>query len=533
MASQKLPKRLASLIHNLEDIVRPSGDFNLQEYVEGLKSSDLQVACKRLALLYSLFLDICAETDLPNVLNKIINSVKESFNIERAFLALRSGSGLSIMARYNIDLSKDVNTWPLSTTMIRRVLQEGICIRTTDAKSDKDYANVPSVDAYNIRSVMCCPIGSLPEPIGLIYVDNREKVKAFTWDDLLFLDLLSHYASLAIIYTKERLRLTEEKEQANARFFAFCKDMIDENDLIGTSAKMVSLYARAMKAAASDVAVLLQGETGTGKEVMAKLIHAHSFRNDKPFVIVNVRALSGTLLESELFGHEKGAFTGADKQRIGRFEQADGGTIFLDEVQDIPYEVQSKLLRFIEEHSFERVGCNKTIKANVRIISASNKGLEECIKQGVFREDLFYRLNIVTLNIPPLRERTEDIRPLANYFLLKINSAKTFSDEALSYMENYDWPGNIRELKNCIEGIDVIADASIVNKKDLPERIRTGLNLDRGTIGIEPLSVIVKRVEKEHIRKALELTNGNCEEAIKILKMARSVFFNRKKLYDL
>jgi Nif-specific regulatory protein len=533
MLSDKHSMRADSLLRQLDDKVRPSGVFDLQKYTDSLRSSELPTACKRLALLYDLCLDIYAEMDLQGIYNKILSAVRTTFTLERAFIAITSGQRLIIKADHGIDLSDDPQDWPVSKTMLNRVLQEGICIRTTDAKHDTTYNKAQSVDLHNIRSVMCCPIGSVSDHIGLIYVDNTLKSGVFTGDDLLYLDLLSHYAAFAVKNAQERTYLTEQRELAETRLAVMLDEMYGQYNIVGTSREMLSLYSQAKKVATKNVSVLLDGETGTGKEFLARFIHANSARKDKPFVAINVGALPRTLVESELFGHEKGAFTGAEKKYLGRFDLADKGTLFLDEIQDIPLEVQPKLLRFLEQRTFERLGCSESRFADVRVISASNKDLEKCIEEGTFREDLYYRLNTVALSIPALRKRTEDVRPLAAHFLQQIGSKKILREDVLDYLENYSWPGNIRELKNCIEAIDALVDESIVHVRDLPGRMRKSPSLRGSTSSFEPLDAVIERVEREHYVKALEATGGNCGKAIGLLKVARSTFFQRKKDFGL
>ena len=249
--------------------------------------------------------------------------------------------------------------------------------------------------------------------------------------------------------------------------------------IIGNSGKLKDALTIASKAAETDSTVLIRGESGTGKELVANAIHYASKRKDKPFIRVNCAAIPVTLLESELFGHERGAFTGAVTQKIGKFELADGGTIFLDEIGDIPPEIQVKLLRVIQEKEFERVGGIKTIKVDVRIIAATNKDLEKAIKEGTFREDLYYRLNVIPVILPPLRERRGDIPLLVEHFIEKLNkklnkNVKKVTKKAMQALIYYDWPGNIRELENIIERCITLSDTDYIDYEDLPQYIRNG-----------------------------------------------------------
>ena len=243
--------------------------------------------------------------------------------------------------------------------------------------------------------------------------------------------------------------------------------------MIGHSPAMQAVFKMIGRVSRSDAAIMITGESGCGKEVVARAIQRFSLRTGREFVAINCAAIPETLLESELFGHEKGSFTGATAQRQGRFEQCDGGTLFLDEIGDMPMHVQTKLLRVLQEGEFSRVGGNETLKTDVRIIAATNRNLEREVERGKFREDLFYRLNVVRIHIPPLRERPEDIRPLALFFLQRLakkknNARLRFSDDALALMESYNWPGNVRELENTLQRAVVLAHAEIITSADLP-----------------------------------------------------------------
>ena len=243
--------------------------------------------------------------------------------------------------------------------------------------------------------------------------------------------------------------------------------------MIGQSSAMQDVFKLIGRVSRSEAPVLITGESGCGKEVVARAVHQFSARSAKPFVAINCAAIPASLLESELFGHEKGSFTGAMQQRIGRFEQCDGGTLFLDEIGEMPVLIQSKLLRVLQDGEFSRVGGNQTLRANVRTIAATNRDPEKAIENGSFREDLFYRLNVVRIHLPPLRERTEDIRPLAQFFLRRLSRKRPgrplrFSESALHALESYNWPGNVRELENVIQRAAVLAAGSILMPKDLP-----------------------------------------------------------------
>jgi two-component system NtrC family response regulator len=301
------------------------------------------------------------------------------------------------------------------------------------------------------------------------------------------------------------------------------KEKFKIDSFISHSAKMEEVLSVAARAADSKATILITGESGTGKEVLAKSIHYVSPRKEKAFVAVNIPALPETLLESELFGHEKGAFTGADKAKKGRFELADGGTIFLDEIGDIPINLQVKLLRVLQEHQIERVGSTENIDIDVRIIAATHQNLEEKIKDGSFREDLYYRLNIVSLHIPPLRERKEDILPLIEYFAEKYSKENNrdklaLSKEAVDSLIKYNFPGNVRELENIIERAVVLCRSEAITLNDLPNVVK-GFKAEKEIPQIEAGSLIeqVEELEKKLIFDALSSANGNQSQAGRML----------------
>lgn len=311
------------------------------------------------------------------------------------------------------------------------------------------------------------------------------------------------------------------------------------SSIVSQSQKMEEVINIAARVADSKANVLITGENGTGKEVLAKGIHYLSSRRDAPFVAVNVPALTETLLESELFGHEKGAFTGADKMKKGRFEIAHGGTIFLDEVGDIPQSIQVKLLRVLQEHQFERVGGTEKIDVDVRIIAATNKDLEQKIKEGTFREDLYYRLNVVSIKIPPLRERKEDILPMIEGFIDKYSKENKkdkleISKEAADVLMKYNYPGNVRELENIIERAVVLTRGKVITLNDLPINIK-GFKEEKSlaVIGKGTLTQQVEAIEKQLIFDALQESGGNQTKAGKLLGLTERNLRYKLKKYNI
>ncbi|RJP20325.1 MAG: sigma-54-dependent Fis family transcriptional regulator [Candidatus Omnitrophota bacterium] len=306
--------------------------------------------------------------------------------------------------------------------------------------------------------------------------------------------------------------------------------------LITASPLMQDVLNTALRAAASDAGILILGESGTGKEVLARAVHAASPRATKPFVPIHCAALPEGIVQSELFGHEKGAFTGATARREGRFELADGGTIFIDEVGDIPLNVQVQLLRVLQERTFERVGGNQSIHVDVRIVAATNKNLQEAIKKGDFREDLFYRLGIITIEIPPLRKRREDIPPLIQHFLKKYAPGRfiDISREAMDRLMKHRWPGNIRELENLIERAVVLARGNLISTRDLPSNIQPDSD-DTNEIQVQSdrtLPELVADLEKTLIQQALLKSDGNQSQAARSLGITERNLRYKLKKYD-
>jgi transcriptional regulator with GAF, ATPase, and Fis domain len=312
------------------------------------------------------------------------------------------------------------------------------------------------------------------------------------------------------------------------------KDKYKFENIIGISFPMQKVFELIEKVADTNATVLITGESGVGKELVARAIHYNSSRKDNPLVVVNCGAIPETLLESELFGYEKGAFTGATGTRYGRFELAHGGSMFLDEIGDMSFNLQVKLLRVLQEKTFERVGGSKSVNVDVRIIAATNRVLDDLVRDGKFREDLYYRLNVVPIHLPPLRERRQDIPLLLNYFLErsnKINGAQIdgCSEEAMSVMMNYDYPGNVRELQNLIERVVVLKKKGIIDLEDLPEKIylaeqkQSHFEIEKG------YDTLVSNFEKTLILQALQETNGVKSKAAQVLSLNRTTLIEKMK----
>ncbi|MCM3875483.1 MAG: sigma 54-interacting transcriptional regulator [Thermoanaerobaculia bacterium] len=380
------------------------------------------------------------------------------------------------------------------------------------SKDDLSYVSVPiRVDGSNAGAL----------GVAFVYEKNRDLghlVKVLG----IAASLLGQATRVHRLLQAERDRLMEENRQLKEEL----RERYDVGNLIGTSHPMQKLYEQVAQAAPANTTVLIRGESGTGKELVAHAIHYNSPRSGKPFVKVNCAALPESLIESELFGYEPGAFTGADKQKKGRFELAQGGTIFLDEVGDLPAATQIKLLRVLQEREFERLGGIKPVRVDVRLITATNIDLEEALKKGAFREDLYYRLNVFGLFVPPLRERRSDILLLADHFVEKYaaahaRSVRRISTSAIDMLMSYHWPGNVRELENCIERAVLICEGGVIHAHHLPPTLQTAEVSN--TLPGQSLAASMSGFEKDLILDGLKIARGNRAKAARLLRTTERI----------
>jgi len=401
----------------------------------------------------------------------------------------------------------------VSQTIVRRVLKDGAALLVSEADASESMKTVSLVAARSC-SVMCVPLILHEQTLGVVYLDTDEPEAKFDENHLQLVTAIAAISAVAI----ENARHIETLESENQRLI---DDANIEHNMVGASALLQRVYQLISKVAPTDSTVLIVGESGTGKELAARAIHRNSRRAEKPFVAVNCAALAETLLESELFGHEKGAFTGALVQKKGRLEFADSGTIFLDEIGELSPALQTKLLRVLQEREFERVGGNRTIKVDIRVLAATNQNLEEAIAQNRFRQDLYFRLNVVELSMPPLRDRPEDVPLLANYFVRRYaekcnRKVLGISPEAQKRLASYDWPGNVRELENAIERAVVLGTTDRILPDDLPEAV---LEFDSESSEESSSSFHDKvlQAKKEMIVEAMKQSKGNYTAAAKLL----------------
>ncbi|MCD6459811.1 sigma 54-interacting transcriptional regulator [bacterium] len=484
---------------------------------------------------------ISSNLDLLYNVNSAIHSIRDKKKLIRILLELvfdviPAEHGAILI--YDSDLKKLVPQVGLSRktgitedihisySIAEMTFNKKIGIITSDALNDPRFSNKKTIILRSIRSAMCAPIGTVNKMIGVIHLDNHAETGVFSEKDLDLLSVIANQAAIALENINFFQRLNEKNKILQ-------KAMQKKYNMIGKSKRIKDIFAVIDRLSQNESTILICGESGTGKELVARAIHYTSIRKNKSLVCVNCAALNKNLLESELFGHERGAFTGAVGQLKGRFEIAAGGTIFLDEIGELNIESQVKLLRVIEEGKFERVGGVKSISTDVRILAATNKNLEKAISEKLFREDLYYRLKVIQIDLPPLRERKEDIMPLALYFLDKYSSetgrgAMQFSKEASDMLISYKWPGNIRELKNCIERVVVLGSSTVIKPQDLSININNG----NKPVDIESFPTL-QDIEREHIIKALNFTDSNKKKAAQILGIQRSTLYEKLKYYNI
>lgn len=401
----------------------------------------------------------------------------------------------------------------VSRTVTSLVMREGAAILSNDICESAALAQAESLVAFNVKSVLCVPLIFFDTVIGVIYLDSNDALSRFDERHLQLMTAISVIAAVALENAMHVEWLEKENRQLQSEIHI-------KHNMIGDSSAMREVYQFIARIAPTQSKVLIRGESGTGKELAAQAIHLNSSRADKPFIAINCAALADALIESELFGHEKGAFTSASAQKKGLLEIASGGTLFLDEIGELALALQAKLLRVLEEGEFKRVGGTQTHKVNVRLLAATNKNLEEATRQGTFRKDLYYRLNVVSIEMPPLRERGRDISLLANYFVMKYSGEHQrkvvgISPEARNYLMNYLWPGNVRELKNVIERAVILSTTDLLTAELLPAILQE--KAPPANQRVAKLYDAVKETKKQLVLDALEQTGGNYTEAAKLL----------------
>lgn len=486
--------------------------------------------------------ELLAQQDLDQVLKTSIDKLIEMSGAERGFVVLFDEGGENLIQTARNLEKGDIEkpSFELSRTIIERVRSERAPVFLRNAMEEATFDHSLSVDALKILSVICLPLADQHRVVGVIYLDNRTVLGAFTPESyqvvVNFADFISLAASHALELNSFRKQTFELEKQL--------RDGYNFTEIIGNSAPMMEVMEMISQVAETDATVLIEGESGTGKELAARAIHYNSSRRDKPLISINCGAFTESLLESEFFGHEKGAFTGALKRHRGKFEQADGGSLFLDEVHTMSASLQVKLLRLLQSGEFTPLGSEQVLHSDVRVIAAAKPGLRDLIDANEFREDLYYRLNVIRIGMPPLRERSSDILPLAEYFLqkefqkLKKKPAR-LSSEVKHLLKQYPFPGNVRELENVIRRAVILSRGAVMDSDLLPDEIRmvkataSGPEVDTQLPFKEAKARVVGEFEKQYLMEVLERSNGVIKEAASLAGMHAKNFHEKLAKYNI
>ncbi len=523
---EELDKRLSSIEGSLEEGLNRT----VEEYQRLKKESEKKEEDRRsYQILYELSTIIYAERDVNLLLEAVLDSVMEIFSVDKGFLEVYDeGKNLKLRLakdrrKKTLEESEDQTKSAVTDTVLttgNNVLIHQFIYKEVEEKEEW---------AKGTKSILCIPLKSREVVLGVIYLEDSGEGEAFTSGDIELLSSLAERTSVAL----ENNFLFMELKESEEKLMADLRGKFKFDEILGNSPQMTEVLKTVADIADTDTTVLIEGESGTGKEVLARAIHYNSNRSRKPFVPINCAAIPETLLESELFGYEKGAFTGASQRKLGKFEAANGGTVFLDEIGEMSPLLQVKILRFLQSHEFEALGSNKVKRSDVRIISATNKDLMTMVKENRFREDLYYRINVIDIKLPPLRERKLDLAPLAESFARKFarkfdKQIKGLETETLNILSRYRFPGNIRELENIIERAVILAKGELITRDDLPKNILNGSAIDSETKVAQNYLELkslrrraVEEVEKNFLESLLLRNQNNVSQAAKEAEMHR------------
>jgi len=495
-----------------------------------------------LSLLFEVSQILDQSLNLKEVIHPVLKAMAEHMGMMRSTITLlnRQNEEIFIEAAYGLSLSqRKKGKYQLGEGITGKVVQSGQPMIIPKISEEPQFLNKTEARKGLKKkdiSFICVPVKIGNTTIGAISVDKL-------FDELVSLEedvrLLSIIGSMIAQAVKLRQTIQEERQrlmQENERLQEELRDKFNPTSMIGKSRAMQQVFDLISKVSKSEATIMVRGESGTGKELVAHAIHYNSHRLNQPYVKLSCAALPESVIESELFGHEKGAFTGATNTRKGRFEMADGGTIFLDEVGELPPLVQAKLLRILQEKEFERVGGNETIRTNVRIITATNRNLEEELQSGKFREDLYYRLNVFPIHLPPLRDRKSDIMLLADHFVEKYSQKNhkwitRISSPAIDMLMSYHWPGNVRELENCIERAVLLSTDGVIHGHHLPPSLQSAES--SGTELQGTLSETLDNIEREIILDNLKSTKGNIAKTARNLGVTERIMGLRIKKHGI
>jgi len=476
--------------------------------------------------------------DLDDLLTNLIDLSIENVRAERGMVFLRDEATgeMRLTCARNMDKESLDEVSSFSRSVIKRVA-EGHTLLEVDVGKDPGLSTLHSLVIHEIKSILCVPMRTRGRTVGVIYLDTRRAAQMFTDKERTFIESFASQAAIAI----ENARVFGDINAENARLKREAAGKGRFENLIGTSAAMMKMADTISGVVGSDCNVLISGESGTGKELVAKAIHYNGPRQKRKFVAIDCGALPESLLEAELFGFARGAFTGADKDKVGLIEESHGGTLFLDEITNTSVSLQAKLLRVLQERELRRLGENTSRRVDARVIAATNADIKALIKAGQFRSDLYYRLNVVTIEVPPLRDRREDISLLLEHFLRQRSpdegTRRRLGPGVVETLSRYDWPGNVRELENVVERMLVLAQGPILSQHDLPRDIRAAAGLqdvvavarnaalDGGNNGPADIGSGYKTGEQMLVEDALRRFGGDKAKA------ARFIGWNRQKLY--
>lgn len=498
---------------------------------------------RELFALYEISKVLNSSFSIKNNINRVLKILAQFLDMERATVYLKENEEISILAAYGMTEEEiKRGRYKIGEGIIGKVAKTGLSIVIPNIGDEPSFLNKTgartNLDKQNIAFISV-PIFFKNTLLGVLSIDKVFRDISISFqEDLRFLKIITNLLSQNINLLKEFEKEKETLKTENILLKKELKNRYTLNNIIGYSDKMQDVFETVHLVANSNATVFLRGESGTGKELIAKALHYMSSRSNKPFIKVNCAAIPENLLESELFGHEKGAFTGAIATKKGKFQLADGGTLFLDEMGDLPLQLQPKLLRVLQEKEFERVGGEKTIKVDIRIIAATSRNIEQLLSENKFREDLYYRLNVIPIFLPPLRERVEDIPLLVEFFLNKFNKEYSKNVEIPSHIMDiflrYEWKGNIRELENIIERLVITSKNDKIDIDVLPSSIKTKINAVTIATEIDkPLEKIVEEIEKQKISIALQENKNNKSKAARSLGLSLRQFDYKMKKYKI
>jgi Nif-specific regulatory protein len=495
---------------------------------------------RRLSTLLEVSQALSGTLNLRSALHRVLEILAKYHGTVRSMVTLLQEQGqLHVEASDGLDQSPHGVRYRLGEGIIGKVVQSGKPIVVPRVSREPTFLNRaakrPELPKEEL-SFICVPILLNRRGVGALGVDLKFKADRDYDRSLQFYGIVASSIAQAVkiqrMVEEDKKKLVDENTQLRQEL----KERYDFSSIIGSSGPVRQMYEQMSQVAATNTTVLIRGESGTGKEMVAHAIHYNSPRANKPFVKVSCAALPDSLIESELFGYEKGAFTGAETRKKGRFELAEGGTLFLDEIGDINLATQVKLLRVLQEREFERLGSTESVKVNVRLIAATNKDMERAIAAGTFREDLYYRLNVFSIFVPPLRERKADLLLLVDHFLEKFSQEhkkgiKRISTPAIDMLMSYHWPGNVRELENTLERAVLTCDSHVIHGHHLPPSLQTAEA--SGTVTRVSLSDAVAGFEKDLIQDALKTTRGNRAKAARLLDTTERVLNYKVRKYGI